>query len=211
MDRRFVLGLIRTAVLIAIMLISGNTVAQAESKNFSDEAKSFISSLADEALTSLTESSLTKEARRERFRKLMLDRFAFKGIAKWVLGRYWRKASEDERTQYMALFEDLMVVSYADRFGNYSGGNLKVEKAVMHSEKDALVHSKLIRGGNSKPVDVIWRVRKVKDSPKVVDVMVEGLSMGLTQQKEFSSFIRKNGGKVSKLLVELRKRLDNNT
>ena len=41
--------------------------------------------------------------------------------------------------------------------------------------------------------------------------MVEGLSMGLTQQKEFSSVIRQNGGKVQGLLDELKKRLDANT
>ena len=58
---------------------------------------------------------------------------------------------------------------------------------------------------------MIWRVRRSDELFKVVDVMVEGLSMGLTQQKEFSSVIRKNGGKVNGLLDELRKRLKSNT
>ncbi len=211
MNRRSVLVWIRSAALVTALIMFGSAVTQANDDGFSDEAKGFISDLANQAMTSLTEVGLDKDVRRQRFRQLMLDRFAFKGIAKWVLGRYWRRASEAERTQYLMLFEDLMVVSYADRFGNYSGGNLVVTKAEMHNQKDALVHSKLIRAKTAEPVDVIWRVRESKESYKVVDVMVEGLSMGLTQQKEFASFIRKNGGKVSGLLDELRKRLNSNT
>jgi ABC-type transporter MlaC component len=41
--------------------------------------------------------------------------------------------------------------------------------------------------------------------------MVEGLSMGITQQKEFSSVIRKNNNKVEGLLSELRKRVNVDT
>jgi phospholipid transport system substrate-binding protein len=57
---------------------------------------------------------------------------------------------------------------------------------------------------------VNWRVRLRDGKYKVIDVMVEGISMGQTQRSEFSSVIRKNGGKVKGLLVELRKRLNGN-
>ena len=42
---------------------------------------------------------------------------------------------------------------------------------------------------------------------KIIDVMVEGVSMGQTQRSEFSSVIRQHGGKVEGLLAELRKRV----
>jgi len=211
MKRRTVLGWIQSVFLVMAIVISGNTAAGADDADFAIGAKQFIEGLTDDAMTSLAVSGIEKEERRERFRRLMLEKFAFKGIAKWVLGRYWRKASEDERTQFIALFEDLMVITYADRFENYSGEKIEIGKAEVRNGKDALVHSKLIRGANTEPVDVIWRVRRSDELFKVVDVMVEGLSMGLTQQKEFSSVIRKNGGKVNGLLDELRKRLKSNT
>jgi len=138
---------------------------------------------------------------------MLHEYFAFEGIAKWALGRYWRRASKDERDEFLTLFEELMVVTYADRFEWYSGETLSVLKAEVRGGKDALVHTRLIRPGGLKPVDVSWRVRRKGDDYKIVDVMVEGLSMGLTQQKEFASVIRQNGGKVQSLLDELRKRL----
>jgi len=211
MKRRTILRGIQSAVLVVVVAFSGSTSVRADDAEFADGARKFIEGMTDDAMKSLAVTGIEKEVRRERFRRLMRDKFAFKGIAKWVLGRYWRKASEDERRQFVALFEDLMVITYADRFENYSGEKIEIGQAEVRSGKDALVHSKLIRGANTKSIDVIWRVRKSKGLFKVVDVMVEGLSMGLTQQKEFSSVIRKNGGKVIGLLDELRKRLKSNT
>ena len=55
----------------------------------------------------------------------MLDHFAVKDIAKWVLGRrYWRRATDQQRTEYLKLFEDLMVADYASRFEKYEGETL---------------------------------------------------------------------------------------
>jgi len=211
MNRRSVLGWMSAATIAVIMIISGVTTTRADDASFADGAGNFITGLAEEAINSLAVPGLDKDIRRQRFRSLMQENFAIKGIAKWALGRYWRRASADERAQYLRLFEDLMVISYADRFENYSDGKINVKKTEVRNGKDALVHSKLSRSGSTKPVEVIWRVRRSEDAFKVVDIMVEGLSMGLTQQKEFSSVIRKNGGKVDGLLAELRRRLKSNT
>ena len=74
-----------------------------------------------------------------------------------------------------------------------------------------MVHSLITRPEGLKPVAVIWRVSQKNETFKIVDLMVEGLSMGLTQQKEFASVIRMNGGKIEGLLSELRKRLAANS
>jgi len=50
-------------------------------------------------------------------------------------------------------------------------------------------------------------VRTRDGSMKVVDVSVEGVSMGQTQRSEFASIIQNNGGQVSGLLAEMRRRL----
>ena len=173
-------------------------------------AQGFIQELADEAVTSLTGEGISTIERRNRFRALMLEKFAFKVIAKWVLGRQWRKASQSERTEYLRLFEDLMVVTYADRFAKYSGEKLTIKEAEVRGERDVLVHSLLTRAKGAQPIKVAWRVRKTEIGHKIVDVMVEGVSMGLAQKKEFASVIRKNGGKLTSLLDELRKRLNKN-
>lgn len=189
----------------------GIPVAAADSSKLETGAKTFIENLADDALSSLTQADLGVEERRKRFRELMHRYFAFDAIAKWVLGRYWRRASDKEKEEYLVLFEKLMVITYADRFEKYAGEKLVIEKAEVRGENDALVHSLLNRPDGQKPVAVAWRVRPKDDTYKVVDVMVEGLSMGITQQKEFASVIRNNNNKVEGLLSELRKRVNTDT
>lgn len=197
------------ALALTLALTFGTPVS-ADSKEFASGSQDFVVELAEQAVNSLTAPDIDAAERRLRFRKLMHDYFAFKGIARWVLGRYWKRATEAERAEYLSLFERLMVIVYADRFAKYSGETLEVVRAEVRNEKDALVHSRIVRPGG-QPIDVAWRVRRKDDTFKIVDVMVEGLSMGLTQQKEFSSVIRQKGEGIEGLLKELRKRLAENS
>jgi len=194
------------ALVVAVFLLASQSV-KAEEKNFKNEAGQLITTLADTALKSLTEPDLKIEIRRQRVRELLNTYFDFKAISQWVLGRYWRRATSKERDRFYALFENLMVYSYADRFSQYSGEKLEIGKVDVRGEKDALVHTELQRTGARKPVKVIWRVRKRNGEILIVDIMIEGISMGITQQKEFASVIRNKGGKVTGLLGELENQL----
>ena len=203
------------AALPVICLVVGLTVgvgnAAADNSHVAVDARKFVTKVAERTIQSLTAQNISKAERRNRFRKLMLEYFAFKGIAKWVLGRYWRRANVRQREEFLRLFEDLMVVIYADRFAKYSGEKLEVGRSEIRGKNDILVHSLINRAVGLKPVAVIWRISQKDENFKIVDLMVEGLSMGLTQQKEFASVIRKNGGKIEGLLSELRKRLAANS
>jgi len=196
-------------VLLVVFGMAGPVGALAD--DGTTGAKTFIEGLADKAVTSLAAPDIDAAERRKRFRALMLENFAFKRIAAWVLGRYWRGASEAEKTEYLKLFEDMLVLVYADRFAKYSGERLTVGVAEKRGENDILVHSQILRPEGAKPVDVAWRVSTQEGAMKIVDVMVEGLSMGLTQQKEFASVIRQNGNGVQGLLDELKKRIAANS
>ena len=195
-------------MLLGVLLVAGGVPAHAGDAEFGAEAKAFVEDMAVRAIAELTVSDLDKDKRRKRFREMMHEYFAFKSIAKWVLGRYWRRATEVERKEFHELFEQLMVTIYTERFERYSGETLTVERAEVRSGKDALVHSRLLRPNGLKPIKVAWRVRANGHVYRVVDIMVEGLSMGLTQRKEFASFIRQNNGRVQSLLIELRKRIE---
>ena len=117
------------AILLILALTGGAGNAAADDSQIAANARKFVTTLADRTIQSLTAQGIDKAERRDRFRELMLEYFAFKGIAKWVLGRYWRRASESQREEFLRLFEDLMVVIYADRFTKYSGEKLDVGRS----------------------------------------------------------------------------------
>ena len=205
--RRDFLGPWLAALFIAALVAAGLPPGLARADEFGAGAKKFIEILTSDAISMLTAEDISKTERADRFRRLMNENFAIKGIAKFVLGRHWRKATESEKKEYLQLFEDLLVDTYADRFAKYSGEKLVVNKSEVRGKGDALVHTIMIRVDGAKPLKVTWRVRGKKGIYKIVDIMVEGISMVVTQKSEFASFIQKNGGSLGPLLIELRKRI----
>ncbi len=105
-----------------------------------------------------------------------------------------------------------MVSTYADRFERYSGEKLLIKKAEVRGKKDAIVHTTMVKADNAtKPLKVAWRVRSKGETFTIIDVIVEGISMIMTQKSEFASFIKQNGGKLDALLKELKKRVQDNS
>ncbi len=172
-----------------------------------EEARQFIESLAGKAIAALTVKEVPRKERVERFRVLLHEHFAVKTIGRWVMGRYWRKANTVERAEFMKLFEDLLVAIYVDRFADYAGVTLTVTKTITKGKADTIVYSKILQPDGSPLARVDWRVRVRRGEYKIVDVMVEGVSLGQTQRSEVASVIRKNGGKIQGLLGEMRKKV----
>jgi phospholipid transport system substrate-binding protein len=199
------------SVLIAAALVLGGP-GRARADEFEEGAKNFIKAMSADASLMLMVKDISRSERAERFRTLMNKNFAMKGIAKFVLGRHWRKASEAQKEEYLRLFEDLMVSTYADRFESYSGEKLLIKRAEIRGKKDAIVHTTMVKADNAtKPLKVAWRVRIKGETFTIIDVMVEGISMIMTQKSEFASFIKQNGGTLDALLLELKKRVQDNS
>lgn len=173
-----------------------------------DAARKFIESLADKAIQALAKQEVPRRERIKRFRVLFNENFAVADIGQWILGRYWRKATENQRGEYLALFEDLMVVSYVDRFTAYAGEKLTITKTLPAGDGAAIVFSEIIRPAGGPPVRVDWRVDVKDEDYKIVDVIVAGTSMSTTLRSDFGSIIRRSGGKVAGLIDELRKKTE---
>jgi phospholipid transport system substrate-binding protein len=197
------------AFVIVLALLFVAPAARAE--GHLDASVTFIKSLSDRAFSTLTDAEITADERRAQFRNLFREGFAVDGIARFALGRYWRGASKQEREEYLVLFEDVIVTTWADRFSLYSGQAFEVRGATNEPtdgpEMVALVTSQFFTSPTS-PVQIEWRVASQGDVIKIVDVKVAGFSMANTQRDEFNSVILNNGRKLSSLLEQLRKMRD---
>lgn len=191
------------AAVVTVALAGGPTRAADPEA----EARRFIESLADQAIRALTQPDVPRQERIRRFRKLFNENFAVQAIGRWILGRHWPKASESERREYLKLFQDLLVVSYVDRFTEYAGESLKVVKTAP-ADGAVMVHAEIVRPAGGPPVRVDWRVATQDGKHKIIDLIVEGTSMSATMRSEFGSVIRQKGGEVAGLLEELRSKTE---
>lgn len=205
--RTLFLPVMVVAVLAFAMVASLPASHPASAASLEEEAEAFILGMAESAIIRLTDQEISRDERKDRMRLMMTEFFHVPGIAQWVMGRFWRQASSLERDEYVRLYEDLMVESYVDRFATYSGESLVIVKSDARNGKDVIVTSTLNRPLTNEPIQVDWRVRAYDGAYKVVDIMVEGVSMGQTQRSEFASAIKNNGGDISEFLSELRERV----
>ena len=186
-----------------LVLLFAGVVAASPGAAAAEKPTDFISSLGARAITELADEQISQADRETRFRNLLNEHFDVPAIGRFVLGRHWKVASEQERAEFLDLFEDFIVRSYAVRFAGYSGETFAVKGSTPGPKTATVVHSKVLRG-NAEPIRVDWRVEPRGEKLVITDVIVEGVSMSVTQRSEFASVIQSSGGKIEGLLEALR-------
>jgi phospholipid transport system substrate-binding protein len=132
-----------------------------------------------------------------------MDRyFAMDVVSRFVLGRYWRSISKDEIEEFSVLLQNYLALNYANQFKEFNGEQFVVGNEVQKN-KDTFVESQFVRP-DGPPINIVWRMRVFDDSYKIIDVSIEGLSMGITQRDEFTSVIQQNNDDVSALTEALK-------
>jgi phospholipid transport system substrate-binding protein len=168
------------------------------------DAVAFMNTLWDRAVEVLNNKA-DPAMREARFRELFRTDFDCPGIARFVLGRYWRTASQEEQQEFVKLFEDYVVFVYTARLSNFGGEALKVRGS--HSDGDGvIVSTDVITPGGASPMKIDWRLVAEKGTYKISDVIVEGISMMVTQRSEFASVVQRNGGQVRGLIAMMREK-----
>ncbi len=165
----------------------------------------FVRDFSAQTIGVLADQSLSGAHRKRAFRDLLTAGFDVKAISRFVLGRYWRKATEAERAEFTGLFEDLIVATYSRKFSDYNGQTLEVDAIREENKKMAAVASRILRQGG-EPIRIDWRLLRRGESWRIVDVVVEGMSMVLSQRSEYAAIIKRDGGKIEGLLVKLREK-----
>ncbi|WP_254424124.1 MlaC/ttg2D family ABC transporter substrate-binding protein [Thalassospira marina] len=168
----------------------------------------FIRGLGDEAISELAGDKIDDSSRQERFVNLMDKYFKMDQVARFVLGRYWRNLSDQELTNFADLLQKYLALNYASKFKDFDGEKFVVGDS-SENKKDIFVNSQVVRP-DGPPVKIVWRLREFDGSLRIIDVSIEGISMGITQRDEFAAVIQNNGGKVQALTDMLKKKTGGN-
>ncbi|MGI4747655.1 MAG: MlaC/ttg2D family ABC transporter substrate-binding protein [Janthinobacterium lividum] len=122
-------------------------------------------------------------------------------IGRFCLGRYWRTATPAQQQRYLTLFHQVLVNSITGKLGDYKGVSITTGSATMQDGKSS-VPTVITRPGQPT-TNVQWLVSSESGSPKVVDIVAEGVSLSLTQRSDYASYLAHNGNNVDALLNAL--------
>lgn len=195
-----------TAGAASPLILSTTTSTQASSQ-IQEGAENFISSMARRALDFLGNAQQTQAQKSESFRRLLEDNYDMETIGRFTMGRYWKTATPAQRAEYQRLFKKRVVEMYSNRFSEYKGQKFETRGARADGENDTIVSSMIIPVDGTPEVTVDWRVRYKDGRYRVVDVIVAGVSMSVTQRSDFASVIQQGGGDVQVLIDHLKQKI----
>jgi phospholipid transport system substrate-binding protein len=154
-------------------------------------AAAFVVRLGQQAAAITAAEPQGTQLRHERLKTLVRDGFDLDLIGRFVLGRFWRKADSEQRTEFQDLFAEHLVNSYARQLDSYRAETLAVVASRPVGTKDMLVETRV--ESTEGPLVTGWRVRTGASGDRIVDVTVNGISLALTERQEFVSAARKLG------------------
>lgn len=194
-------------VLLAWMLLALPLSALAQSASDEPEgAQAFIEALSASALEAWTDPALSKAEQVQKFRDLLFEGFEVEIISKLVLGRHYRSASPELVAEYQDVFPRFIIAELTKRIGDYENESIKVTGTAPAGRVDIFVRSTIDLPQSGGKRDADWRIRKVDDEFKIIDVKVDGVSLVVTFREQFSAKINDIG--LDGLLVELKQRLE---
>jgi len=166
---------------------------------------SFINHFAEVGIDDILSANINEADKTERFRNLFNEGFDIPAIGRFVLTRNWRRANDTEKQEFVGLFEDVIVYTWSRRFSKYDGQTIDVRGTTPDGETGTLVDSAIV-DSNGESISVQWRLRQREEGLRIVDVIVEGVSMAITYRQEYASVIRQRGG-LNGLLALLRQQV----
>jgi phospholipid transport system substrate-binding protein len=168
-------------------------------------AEGFAQRLIDEGL-SILRGDAVGPARRERFRAFITPHVEARKTALFTLGVYRRGASQQVLDDFAAVFRDYTIAIYEVRLDQYRHATMTVVGSIDATARDVIVNTRGDDPRLREPVSIGFRLTAVQDTFKIVDVQVAGIWLSVEQREQFTALLGQNGGNVTALTDELRKR-----
>lgn len=173
------------------------------------KAEKFIKDVTHQGIEELINSNVSEAEKKTRFTKLFNEDLDLDYIGKFVLGRYWKTASDKQRSEFIDVYRKLNIQTWSERFNEFKGKHfefLGTEKAKSKNNDQVYVVTQ-VPMPEGAPASVKWRVKETGGKMQIVDIIIENVSLAITSQKEYTSYIQKSPNGIDGLIKELKAKL----
>ena len=133
----------------------------------------------------------------------ILARYAdMPAVAASVLGPPWRGASAAQRQRFVAAFQHYLSRRYGKQFREYRDARIDVTGARDGGKAGILVATRVVRPGQDD-IAVDWQVSDRSGSPRVVNLVIEGVSMLANERAQVGAILDAQRGSIDGLIAQL--------
>ena len=165
----------------------------------------FIDENAQKMVRVLTEDSSLFETDRALYENQIKEIFEpmidFKRVAASVMGKkYYLLATKEERAEFVLIFRDSLLDTYAETLAQWGDSTITTEfpKNKEELSKNVEVKQTLDTGTSKYPIS--YKLRKSKDGWKIVNIIINGVNLGLTFRNQFQALAVSHNENISDTL-----------
>ena len=162
----------------------------------------FIDSNAQKMVFVLTKNSELFETDRERYEQKIKDIFEpmidFRRVAASVMGKkYYLLATKEQRAQFVEIFKDSLLDTYAETLAQWGDSTISTQfqDDFLYKELKTVEVKQTLDTGTSK-YPISYKLRKDKEGWKIINIIINGVNLGLTFRNQFQALAISNNEKI---------------
>lgn len=190
------------SVLTALLL----TVNAAHAEINAQKAEDFVKSITKQGIEEIINSDVTQAEKDQRFAKLFNEYLDLDFIGRFVLGRYWKTATPKQRSEFITVYRELNIKTWSKRFDEFKGKIFIFNGTTPSSSQNQIFVNSTVPMDQGAPAKVVWRVKETNGGFKVVDIIIENVSLAITARNEYTTYIRKSPDGIDGLINDLKKK-----
>jgi len=182
----------KIAVIFIIGLMLPITTGSAIAAG-TDDARQFVDNVGKRVLDIINGGG-GKDQKQAQLRQMFSDNVDMEWMGKFVSGQGWRQATGDQRNRYMQAYKQYLLARYTTNFADYTGSKYTITDVKDEGEGEFTVNMQIKTPGQQQQNTLAgYRVHSENGQFKIIDIIIEGVSLITTQRSDFSSVLQQKG------------------
>lgn len=172
-----------------------------------EEAEKFVKRVTKQGIEELVNANVSEAEKKESFTKLFNEDLDLDFIGKFVLGRYWKTSSKEQQMNFIDVYRKLNIQTWSARFDEFKGKKFEFIGVEKSKSKDQAFVNTQVPMKEGAPAMVRWRVKETKGRMKIIDIIIENVSLAQTARSEYTAYIKKSPNGVDGLIKNLQEKI----
>jgi phospholipid transport system substrate-binding protein len=168
-----------------------------------EEPKQVVEQITGQVIKVLADKSASTESKRASVQKIVYEWVDFDTMSKLVLAKNWAELSDAQKQEFVEQFRQHLSNTYGKNVDSYRDEKVNILEARDEARGDVTVKTTIDRGGKND-IFVDYRVRKVNGQWRIIDVVIERVSLVSNFRSQFQEVIAQGG--VDRLLSMLKEK-----
>ena len=190
-------------VFATVFLFAGTAHAEIDTV----KAEDFVKNVTSQGIEDIINANVSQAEKDARFAKLFNDALDLDFIGQFVLGRNWKVATPEQRKEFIQVYRQLNVSTWSKRFDEFKGKKFIFKGTSPSNSKGQVFVNSVVPMDQGEPAKVVWRVREKNGEYKIVDIIIENVSLAISARNEYTAFIKNNPGGLDALIANLKSKI----